>query len=433
MSTTNGGKLISEMNAFLNDSEVLTDSVSENELPFESLDDFSTDPLGFNELALKMLNRVEGVFDLAVKYNRHSSRYLQCCAHLEKGIKYLGSACLTKIALQKQKHTFPALGQLSTEKLYRMVSFHFRKLDAALTEYQQKHHELNDKLLDMQLRYFSLLQRLCATEERIYKYNERSFTEVKEDYSPVVRGLAFSGKSWSRSIHEQYDEPASFRNFSSFSPMQVLGVGKMGAGEEGIRLESEVRSNDARDIAPAPEQQDEGLSLHGTVAEKSITDDGAVCAGQDGEHALGGDVSDPAAVSEQSLEGTTLDDAEKDVLDDGAVCAGQDGEHALGGDVSDPAAVSGQSQEGTGLDEAAVSEADGSEEDDDLTMITEPNFSPSSIIMSQVIARSVEAGDGMLSFTEEEMRILLSDPEFREYRPHLAAQMRDFLAEIDSG
>ena len=66
-------------------------------------------------------------------------------------------------------------------------------------------------------------------------------------------------------------------------------------------------------------------------------------------------------------------------------------------------------------------------------MITEPNFSPSSIIISQAMARSAEAGDGSISFTEEEIRILLSDPEFCEYRPQLAAQMRQFLAEIDSG
>lgn len=96
--------------------------------------------------------------------------------------------------------------------------------------------------------------------------------------------------------------------------------------------------------------------------------------------------------------------------------------------AADDAALSGQSHEGTVLeDRGEISE------DDDLAMITEPNFSPSSIIISQAMARSAEAGDGSISFTEEEIRILLSDPEFCEYRPQLAAQMRQFLAEIDSG
>ena len=379
MSSTNGGKLISEMNTFLNDSEVSTDNTSENELPFESLDDFSTDPVGFNELSLRMLNKVEDIFDLAVKYNRHSSRYLQYCAHLEKGIKYLGSACLTKIALQKKNYSFPELGQLSTEKLYRMASFHFRKLDAALTEYKQKHHEMDDALLDMQFRYFNLLQRLRATETRIHKYQTQFYTTDSPDYSPVIHGLAFSDESWVRRIHKQYDEPASFRHSSSYPLLAV----------------NEIKSGEILSIVPVPQ-----------------TAEAAVCEVWDVDQAFDGGAQELTTVTEQFSEET-------------APAVGTKAPTAL-----EPTTLNTQTQEVTA--EVPASDDENSVEDD-ISLIKEAELPPSLIIMSQVMLRSEEAGDGSLTFTEDETRILLADPYFCQFQPQLAAQLREAQSEYNSG
>ena len=169
-------KMIAEMKSFLADkakSKSADDPKAEENLPFESIDSYSTDPVGFGEMSLRMLNKVEFVFDLAAKENRYSSKYLKRCTQLEKGIKYLGSLCVTKYALQTKGQTFPQLGQLSTEKLYCMTSHHFRKLDMAVTEYMFEHRDVPDRLFDMVMRYFNLLERLRSTEVKIEKFHDR--------------------------------------------------------------------------------------------------------------------------------------------------------------------------------------------------------------------------------------------------------------------
>ena len=227
-------KMIAEMNDFLADkakAKSADDPKAEENLPFESIDSYSTDPVGFGEMSLRMLNKVEFVFDLAVKENRFSPKYLKRCTQLEKGIKYLGSLCVTKYALQTKGQTFPQLGQLSTEKLYCMTSHHFRKLDMAVTEYMFEHRDVPDKLFDMEMRYFNLLERLRSTEVKIEKFHDR-YIFGPEDYSPIIHGMAFSGKNKSRSIHEKHDEAPAFRHAPAFSAFGGKLSGISGQGSE---------------------------------------------------------------------------------------------------------------------------------------------------------------------------------------------------------
>ena len=362
MSQLNGEELLTDLDTYISES-TSADAEAETALPFETLDEYNTDPLGFGDVTARLLEKVNTVFGLAVKYNRHSPDYLKSCAQLEKGIKYLGSSCLQKYALEQKKHFFPELGQLNTTNLYTMASIQFQKIDRALSEYIEEKHAVDDALLDMEFRYYHLMERIRSTEVKIRNYNEKRWHD-REDYTPVIHGLAFSDKSWTKSLHE-HDEAPAFQLARAFS--ENFAYNNVTAALTG--------------------QREKGLSLYGTVAEKTVLDDGAGCAEQLADQAFDSNVPDTPALTGQSHEGT--------VLDDGA--------------------------------------NNSEEEEDDLAMITEPNFSPSSIIMSQVIARSAEAGDGMLSFTEDEIRILLSDPEFCEYRPQLAAQMREALAAFDSG
>ena len=69
----------------------------ETNLFTESIEDFSTAPIVFEEAAARMLNKVEELFDLSTKYDRNVPQYLECCSWLERGIKALASAALTKI------------------------------------------------------------------------------------------------------------------------------------------------------------------------------------------------------------------------------------------------------------------------------------------------------------------------------------------------
>ncbi|MBQ4512750.1 MAG: hypothetical protein II969_07135 [Anaerolineaceae bacterium] len=231
MTQVNGEKLMNEMNGFLNDA-AKENSESEIALPFEAFEDYSTDPVSFNDQSKLMLQKVDAVFDLAVKYNRRSSQYLKACGQLEQGIKYLASGCVTKVALEAKKHELPDLGQLSTEKLFRMISYHYRKIDRALSDYiREKNGEVDDALLDMEFRLYNLLNRLRSTEVKIHDYNNKRY-RGEEDYSPVIGGLAFTEKSWNRSFNEDHIEPASFQRARAFSPISEIGNQKSEIGTE---------------------------------------------------------------------------------------------------------------------------------------------------------------------------------------------------------
>ncbi len=231
MTQANGEKLMNEMNGFLNDA-AKDNSDAEIALPFEVFEDYSTDPVSFNDQSKLMLQKVDAVFDLAVKYNRRSSQYLKACGQLEQGIKYLASGCVTKIALEAKKHELPDLGQLSTDKLFRMTSYHYRKIDRALSDYiREKNGEVDDALLDMEFRFYNLLNRLRSTEVKIHDYNNKRY-RGDEDYSPVIGGLAFTEKSWNRSFNEDHIEPASFQRARAFSPISEIGNQKSEIGTE---------------------------------------------------------------------------------------------------------------------------------------------------------------------------------------------------------
>ena len=246
MAEMNGEKLMNEIDGFLNAAE--SDSSAEAAQPFEAFDAYSTDPLTFNDQSKLMLDKVDAVFNLAVKYNRHSSQYLKACGKLEQGIKFLASGCLTKIALEMHNYELPDLGQLTTDKLFRMTSYHFRKIDRALSEsIQQNDGEVDDDLLDMQFRYYNLLNRLRVTEVRIHNYHSKYYFDDKKNYDPVVNGLAFSEKSWN-SMANEHLEPASFQKARAFTALQIAGVNASGAGkkaenEEGRSKNEEVASD----------------------------------------------------------------------------------------------------------------------------------------------------------------------------------------------
>ena len=181
-------------------------------LPFESIDDFSTDPVSFGEMAERMLEKVEYVFDLSTIYNRQSEEYLKICAILEKGIKYLASSCITKSALEYEKLDIPMPGQLSLEKLYGMASFNYRKLDTALTEQLQCiGQNFSPELLDMDFSYYHLLLRLRATEQKKYDY----FMGVK--YEGTGNRLIHTGRAFnSRFTGGPKSEPPVFRRAPAF-------------------------------------------------------------------------------------------------------------------------------------------------------------------------------------------------------------------------
>lgn len=103
-----------------------------------------------------------------------------------------------------------------------MASFHFRKIDRALDEFVREINEMDDSLLDMQFRYFNLLERLRSTEVKIHKFDVNYVFTDNPNCDPIIHGLAFSDHSWTKSIHKKHkEEAAAFRQAAAFSPLAV--------------------------------------------------------------------------------------------------------------------------------------------------------------------------------------------------------------------
>ena len=397
MDREQGEKLLNEMQAFLSDdnSNVSADDAM---LPFETLDDFSTAPVEFNEMAKTMLTRVEAVFDKAVKYNRHSKQYLKSAVQLEKGIKFLASCCLTKIALTMNKTDYPELGQLSTEKLYRMASFHYRKINAALDEYQAKNNDLDDALLEMQFRYFNLLGRLCSTEVRIYKYQDKRIFGT-EDSSPLIHGKAFSKESWTREIHKKYSEPASFHQLSSFSPLTAF-IPENGQGTlEEPQAQPEALPESSKEVSKETEIPEAEILQETPINSESIT-------------VLGEARNCSPACTEINQEKTAASSQENTWYEEN------------------------NTAESKAEDENTVPESSGNSAEsriipeEDRLITVAPTWRE--IMQKTAETRGINE-DGSVSLTIPEMASMLCDDNFELEAPGLAAQFAQIIAEYDPG
>ena len=202
---TNGEKVLDAMNAF----DVNASSGCE-ELPFESLDDFSVAPLTFEETAVMVWRKTEYFFDLTAKFNRKSEKYLEACSFLEKGVKYLGSCCLTAAAVGiEDECEFPKLEGLSTHWLFGLVSFNIRKLDAAVNEFLADTGDIPGKWLDMQFRFLNLAERLKATERKIYDCSKDSCNPERAKI--VSQAKMFTKGAWNRYEVRRHVKPPVFR------------------------------------------------------------------------------------------------------------------------------------------------------------------------------------------------------------------------------
>ena len=379
MEKQNSSKALEEMNEFLStaaDAASGENSADDDGLPFEPLEAFNTDPIDFGEMSERMLRKVEDVFDLTRMYNRQSAKYLKACAILEKGIKYLAVCCLTRIALKLHDHPYPNLEQLTTQKLYGMVSGNFRKLDDALTEKQQQAYDLYPDLMDMHTRYFNLLLRLRSTEDKIYRFHFQKYYE-KENYTPVVEGLAFTEKSWARSYTSKREEPPAFRKAPAFP------IAKSAAGScPPLRSETETVPQAEKHITASA---DDVLSFKCPA------------------------LPAPAA----DLKSTKMESAEP------AIPAGS-------------TAPDSTAQEQTNRPEITPAEPVRPAEQENHQAADAPFKEPPAFweIIQNAMGR-VSDKDEIL-FTPEEMHTLVSDPEFCRFDPGCAQEIRRYLFLYDT-
>ena len=406
-----GKEIINEISEYLNDDVNLT-AADDDALPFESLDDYSSDPVGFGEMVKMMMDKVDFLYQEAGKYNRHSAQYLKLCAQLERGIKYLGSCCLTKHAMElNDREALPGLGQLSTTKLYAMASRHFRKLDRALSEHIAQKHETDPALLKMQFTYFNLLNRLRKTEAKIEKYHgDYYYNSEHRDYSPIVAGKAFSEKSWSKRIHEHEEAPA-FRDFSS---LPMLPISKSEIRNQKSDENEEVRNKNEED---GTNQKSEIRNQKSDENEEVVPADV-----QESENGYEASVSDDQLSTSHreqfSKKGSTRRVAEEIAENE------EDGENQKS-EIRNQ--KSDENEDGRMKNEEMAAE------NEEVILPAEEEVPQCVRILQNAMIRSRLHNLDYIGFTEGEMRLLTADPLFAQLQPQMAADMKQALLEHDSG
>ena len=212
MGHTNSLKTLNEVSGFLQNAEAGDTNAASN-LPLESIEDFSTAPISFEETHAIILERTRDLFALTARYNRHSEEYLEACSYLDKSIRVLGSACITRFVVEKPGMTvLSKLSDLSTKYLFGMASFNFRKLNAAIEDEMQDQGQFSMSLMNMLLRYQQTLDRLRATEAKIYKINAGEI-----DYGDYYeKAWAFSKKTAYRASDKRKPEEIIYRETTAF-------------------------------------------------------------------------------------------------------------------------------------------------------------------------------------------------------------------------
>ena len=397
MAQVSGETLLNELDEFVSAASAES-SADEAATPFEAFEDYSTNPVSFCDMSKFMLGKVDDVFDLAVKYNRRSSQYLKAVGKLEQGIKYLASCCVTKTAMKENSYDVSAIGQLSTEKLYRMASYHFRKIDRGLTEYiEENKGEIDFDLLDMEYRYFNLLNRLRATEVKVYRYNlSHSFGEEKSD--SLLRGNAFTKQSCNNYFNEQNTEPAAFRQARAFSALESSNF-KVQSSDLKCS-ECRVQSSDLQ----CSECRVQSSDLEGSNFNVQSSDN-------DGTVALSV-LEQGSGSKEQTVKSSDLESSKSKVQS-----TNLDGADALS-----------DLEQGTRIQDSGTGDPE-----DDGGMVDVPGYFN---ILQRAMLRSPidpeHPDERSFTFTVEEMEELAVDPQFANDYPEMAVQIQSELARYNN-
>ena len=420
MAQIDGKELLADMDSYLSETAP-AEAEAETALPFETLDEYLSDPQEFEDVTAKLLKKVSAVFDLAVKYNRHSPEYLKSCAQLEKGIKYLGSACLMKYALVQHKYPQPMLAELNTANLYTMAAVLFNKLDRALTEYMEEKQAVDDALLDMEYRYYHLMERIRATDVKLYNYDMKRFYG-KEDFDPLVHGLAFSKKTWTTDAH-LHDKPMAFQRARAFSEKsEIRNMKSEMSGQCSVvsDLDSAVSSqlSAVSDCDSAGSEQESAVSGQPSVVEFGVGGRDISEEFDAGDEYLMGDESETYFESGDPDDTRMNDNSETDFENEYPDDTWMDDDSENDWENDDP--------DGDSKTDCESIDPDGGAE-------TEREMPECVRILTMVMYRSRLHNLDYLPFTEKEMRFLAADPLFAEIEPRLAEQIRVALQKHDGG
>ena len=398
------------------DREILADM----SLPSDMVDPFASqdvEPLSVMNLTYVSLS---GWIAEAKKEKYYSERFVSLSKLVMKGVTTMGRGLVT---LHQRGEDLSA-APMQIDDLISVGSYHFRKSYLGVVQFSAKHPEIGERLLVNQLGWSTTLLRLYKTKEKLesgirsqvsgVSSNDEGRTlqneegsiqneelrsnaecgmrnaELPSDSGCEISNTALDDRSALSAVSALF-EPAAFsaqRALTSLTPnkkSETLGNKK-----------SEIRNKKYEEVKTA--DNEEIKTKNEEVRTKN--DEPADCA----DHPADRKSSEISGKGTEEYSLSTENKAE---------------------------AVPVRFETEKSSSETSQSENYDLLTDENLPLITEI---PETVkIMQNVMRRSKDEKDGMLTFTIDEMRVLAADPIFAEMEPELTADIRNALVQFDSG
>ena len=398
------------------DREILADMP----LPSDMVDPFASqdvEPLSVMNLTYVSLS---GWIAEAKKEKYYSERFVSLSKLVMKGVTTMGRGLVT---LHQRGEDLSA-APMQIDDLISVGSYHFRKSYLGVVQFSAKHPEIGERLLVNQLGWSTTLLRLYKTKEKLesgirsqvsgVSSNDEGRTlqneegsiqneelrsnaecgmrnaELPSDSGCEISNTALDDRSALSAVSALF-EPAAFsaqRALTSLTPnkkSETLGNKK-----------SEIRNKKYEEVKTA--DNEEIKTKNEEVRTKN--DEPADCA----DHPADRKSSEISGKGTEEYSLSTENKAE---------------------------AVPVRFETEKSSSETSQSENYDLLTDENLPLITEI---PETVkIMQNVMRRSKDEKDGMLTFTIDEMRVLAADPIFAEMEPELTADIRNALVQFDSG
>ena len=197
----------------LNETLVQAQTAEAEKLPKEHLSDFSTDSMTYLDISAAILDQTENLFLVTGECNRFAPEYLTYCKTLITAVNHLGSAFITKTAMHCRDYPTQQIETLTVERLNQMLSFNFRKCNAALTEIQEKKQEFALDYFHMLLSFDTAMQRLRATQKR----SVQMLLGLISPDTIASNAHSSSPKDGSRNLMKRYCKDAPFRESPAYA------------------------------------------------------------------------------------------------------------------------------------------------------------------------------------------------------------------------
>ncbi len=380
-------------------------------LPADMVDPFASEevkPLSVMNLTYVSLS---GWIAEAKKASYYSERFVYLSKLVQKGVTTMGRGLVT---LHKRGEDLSA-APMQIDDLISVGSYHFRKSYLGVVQFSSKHPEIGERLLVNQLGWADLLMRLYKTKEKLVKPISNEEVRMKNEELP-------DGNSNNSSffIHNSsLDEDSSLDKAEALPGLDEWSASGTGALSGLDALFAPAAFSAQRALTPmrSERKQVSGAEAKSETASKSEirnrkSDENEEVRRKNEEKQVSGS---RRQVSEKESEDK---ENEKERL-----------EHEE--------AANDEADESSFLPLHSSLDEDSSLEDDSSLLISHSSLNddllPYLVILQQVFARSGPEDEGKLTFTEDEIRLLASDPDFSRIYPEAAADMRRILQQIDSG